>query len=563
MQSGSIEFLFQPQRVQKKRDDNEHDEINLLYKQLHDPVLKIKLIKQRDKYVSFSPLANYEANLDKILSDMVQTKSEPDVINHIYLVSPTVKTLSIGKMLNNQVFIEETGCPKDWSGFNIEYKDRIKYIDMKLFFKYFWNEQLLNVNNNPSKFCKFKLEKYIKNLLSCLNCQSCTDESMIEDISKYIKSRYIHDLDSMISTTLTTFLSENDLGNAFKRYFDWNMLLGVVPFIKRNEKDKKIFQTVKEMNSCFSQAVLKKLLNVYNDIPPISEVAVILCNDQIQFWHLPTQEQLKYFGTCSIRIENKELCLGSTGETLYYAELKVMHLSEKHFQSQTSQPYIVTEVIKDEQIESNETSKETAQNDKQDTLFASLTKTHKTLFDENNPLSNYSKIQEKNQNIKDYLSRVCSEMNDVQDKMNAFLDDISPDNAGNVVDEMVKCGLESYVKKLKPQMDNWERLIRDHLNKFRMHAVKQLAALPKGLYAFQERASELNMNNNIDIDDFMEDLSSSNLSKGLNVPNIAHLDEIDKSEFDLKQMQDKVTQYFDLAIKFMGYLKDAQKLFRN
>ena len=89
------------------------------------------------------------------------------------------------------------------------------------------------------------------------------------------------------------------------------------------------------------------------------------------------------------------------------------------------------------------------------------------------------------QNIKDYLSRVCSEMNDVQDKMNAFLDDISPDNAGNVVDEMVKCGLESYVKKLKPQMDNWERLIRDHLNKFRMHAVKQLAALPKGLYAFQ------------------------------------------------------------------------------
>ena len=560
MQSRHVDFLFKPSCEQKENNDNEVEEMNLLYKQLCDPTLKIKLIKQRDKYVAFSPLANYENHLDKIMSGMVAAKSNPDIINQIYLASPTGKSISIYKMLHNQVCIEETGCPNDWSGFNIEYKDRVKYIDLKMFFKYLWYDQLLNSNTKTSTFCKFKLDKYVRNVLSCLNCQCCSDDLMIERIAEHVKSRYINDLDSMISTTLNDFLSEHDLNTSFKRFLEWNMLLGLVPYRKSSQKDTVNILNAKEMNTCFSQIVLKKLLTICNDIPPVSEVAAFVCNDQIQFWHLPTQEMLQYAGSSSIRIENKELCFGSIGETLFYAELRVKHLSEKHFYSQTPQPYIVTEIVKEDNDELIDTNKKSTAIEKQNTLFTSLTKTQNSVFDENNPLSDYSKIQEKNQTIKDYLSKVCSEMNDIQNKMNIFLDGVSPDDKSNLVDEMVNCGLESYLKKIQPQTDNWERTIREHLNKFRMHAVKQLATLPKGLYEFQERASELNMNNNIDIDDFMEDLSSSNMSKTFKDPNISQLEEINKSEFELKQMQDKVSQYFDLAVKFMGYLKDAQKV---
>jgi hypothetical protein len=144
--------------------------------------------------------------------------------------------------------------------------------------------------------------------------------------------------------------------------------------------------------------------------------------------------------------------------------------------------------------------------------------------------------------------------------MKMFLNDVSPDNHATVADEMVNLGLDSYLKKIKPMMEQWDAKLRDHLNQFRMHAVKQLATLPKSLYEFQERAAELNLNNNIEIEDFMEELSSTNVMKSVQVPNISHLEEIDRSEIDLKQMQDKVNQYFELAAKFMGYLKDAQKV---
>ncbi len=77
--------------------------------------------------------------------------------------------------------------------------------------------------------------------------------------------------------------------------------------------------------------------------------------------------------------------------------------------------------------------------------------------------------------------------------MNMFLDELSPESRSTFVDDMVQEGLESYFKKLKPKLDDWERTVRDHLNKFRLHAVKQLATLPRGLYEYQERAAELNV----------------------------------------------------------------------
>ncbi len=163
--------------------------------------------------------------------------------------------------------------------------------------------------------------------------------------------------------------------------------------------------------------------------------------------------------------------------------------------------------------------------------------------------------------LKEYVSRVTTEMDDLEAKMNMFLDELSPESRSTFVDDMVQEGLESYFKKLKPKLDDWERTVRDHLNKFRLHAVKQLATLPRGLYEYQERAAELNVENNMDVDEFIEELSSTSVARNVSgVPNISTLQEYDQTELDVKQMQEKMSQYFDLATKFMDHLRDAQRV---
>lgn len=543
------------------KEDERRAEDDFLYRHLSDSKLKVNLVKHRDRYVSFSAVAKFEKQLDEILTGYVGNRSDPDEVKQVYLVSPSFKTLSIHKMLHNQVYIQEKGNPKQWSGFNIDFEQRLQYVDVRKFINYLWCDQLLNVTGFGDKVCRFKLEKYVKGILSNLNCLSCTDASMLEKTIEHVKSRYVNELDMVISESLNTFMSLFNLNSVFKLYLEWDMVLGAVPVRQVNLTDTDSLNRVKQTKTCFSTATLHRLLTVCNIIPTIEEVAVILCRDEIECWHLPTKEKLQLFGTCKLRVENKEICLGSVGESLYYAEMKLMHLNEKHFEFLNTPRYVLTEGCKDvSKSETTSTNKTENTDAEQSPLFATLTKSQTALFDENNPLSKYSRIREKNQNMKEYLSRVSSEMDDIQDKMNAFLDHISPSNANTIVDEMVQMGMENYLKKIKPKMEDWERTIRDHLNKFRMHAVKQLAALPKGLYEYQEQAAELNVNNEMDIQDFIDELSSTNVTKNVKVPNISHLEDISKSESELKQMQEKVNQYFDLATKFMSYLRDAQKV---
>ncbi len=65
----------------------------------------------------------------------------------------------------------------------------------------------------------------------------------------------------------------------------------------------------------------------------------------------------------------------------------------------------------------------------------------------------------------------------------------------------------------------------------------------------------------MDVDEFIEELSSTSVARNLNsVPNISTLQEYDQTELDVKQMQEKVSQYFDSATKFMDHLRDAQRV---
>jgi len=544
-----INIDFTPLLNKKENVEQSEDE-RILLKQLNDPSVKINLIKHRDEYCSFSSVSTYERQINHILTKYANAKHDLDSIRDVRLVSPTKKTLAIHKMLHNQVYIQESGAPMQWSGFNLEYNERLQYIDIASFLRYLWYDQLLNYSGTGPAFCKLKLEKYVKGVVANISCTNTRiDDDLVASITKFVQSKYISDLNTTVSRYMNAFLLKHALNEKFRLYLEWCIILGFVPY-KKSEKCKPIIKL--ETFSDLPKIDLQHLFTIANDIPAISDVAIFVVNNTIECWHLPTESQIGFVGCSNIRVENNEICLGTAGESMFYAELKVMHLAERHFECQTSERYILTEIPK------NETAHAVSSEKNDSPLFATLTKAQSALFDENNPLSNFSRIQEKNKHIQDFISRVSYEMNDIQGKMNSFLEDISPDGANTLVDEMVRQGLENYMKNIKPKMDDWERTIRDHLNKFRMQAVKYLSTLPKGLYGLQEKVSELNFNNNMDIDDFMEDIATLNCSKS--VPNISHLQDMERSEIDLKQMQDKVSQYFDLAMRFMGYVKDAQKV---
>ena len=532
---------------------------NLLYDALSNTDVKIKMIKQRDRYSSFSSISNYDTVFDTLLAKCFPKKSDHSLLNNVFIVTPTEKTVAIHKMLYNQVYIQSIDAPKQWSGLNTEYMKRVNNINIETFLKYIWNDQLLNFTDTNVKLCKNKLECYVKNLLSSLNVVKSTriDESVIENVSQFIKERYMTEFEMMISTNIREFSFRNNLSEALSLFIEWDTILGCVPFYKNTDTDSSLFSDVSNTHSCFPTSKLKQLLTVSNVVPPLNEVAVFLVENVLQFWHLPSEKRLQVMGKCNIRIENKELCLGSRGESLYYAELKVMHLAEKHFTYQGSKRYIIVEnTVKKDNSQKSEENKDEA---KTSPLFASLTKLNTSLFDENNPLSDFAQLKEKNDRMKEYLYRVSNDLDDIQYKMDSFLNEISPSNRNSIVDEMVERGLENYLTKIKPKMDDWERTIRDHLNKFRMQAIKQLSSVPKEFYTFQERASELNINNEVEILDFMDEISSTDVSKTMNVPGVSQLDEFNNCEHDIKIMQEKLNHYFELAVKFMGYLKDSQK----
>ena len=539
--SNNADLLFTHPYPEK--EVNESSENELLFKRLCNPNVALKVIKDRDIFVEFSVTSSFEKHLDEILLAKLKKTSTPQ-ISDVYIVSPTRKCLNIYKMLNNIVCIESSGNARMWSGFNVEYEQRQQSIDLKKFLAYLWYDQLLN-HNDGTNVCKFKLEKYVRGILSKLNCLTCPDTSMIERIVEHVQERYISDIESIVSTGVNSFMFQMSVEDDFKIFLEWIMILGAVPYLAYHEIDNQTVKRLHAMNACFSDDILKHILGVRNKIPPICEVAVILCRNELECWHLPTKTKMCLFGRPKIRIENKEICLGTQGESLFYAELQLMHLAEKHLEGQCLPKYIVTEKV----TKSNEEAKEKQKlknNMEEKSLFAALTKT-----------------EDKNKNMLDYISRISTEMDELNARLNLFLDNVSPERTESLVDSLVNQGLESYLQKLKPKMDEWDRTIRDHLNKFRMNAIKHMTTLPTGMYDFQARATELNFNNTMDVEEFMEELSSNNMTRNKGMCNVSDLQEFDKTGEDLKQMQEKIGQYFELATKFMGYLKQQQSVISN
>lgn len=548
-----VDAVFTP--LSKDKESKENDV--LLYDKLSDPVMKLKLIKQRDKYKSFAATADYEKQFDTMMIKLLGDKKDPTLIRNIYILSPTFKSLSIYKMLYNIVNIQGSGCASQWSGFNVEFLERIKSIDIKQFFRYLWCEQLLG----GSKVISCRLHKYVKGILSNLNCFAYHDETMTEKIADHIKSRFRLDLNGILSTSIESFVSKFNLNEQFERLFQWDMILGIVPLISKRKTDLSPLKKIRKEQMCFKTETIKGLLTINNTIPSLSEVAVILNGSKIECWHLPSETCITFTGDTKLRVENSELCFGSKGESLYYAELKVKNLSEKHFTDQGFQRYVLMETSKTDKICNTDSRiSETAE---KNPLFDTLTKAQTSLTDATNPLSSTSLIRDRANNMREYVSRVNSDMNELEYKMSIFLEKLSPSSSDTFVDDMVQRGMQNYFKKIKPEIDESERTIRDSLDKFRMYVVKQLNVLPKGLYEFQERMSDLHFENEMNLDDFIEELSSTEKSKMCKVPNISSLQDIDKTAVDLKQMQEQVTQYCELALKFMNFLKKAQTVILN
>lgn len=130
-----MNFIFTP--LAGKDNDAQEVEVDVLYTRLTDPKIQVKLIKYRDKYCCFSALSNYETQMDEILHNIFKKYKNPKTVQKTYLITPTKKTLEIQKMLNNQVLIEPSNTPLQWSGYNLEYTERVELIDISIFLNIF------------------------------------------------------------------------------------------------------------------------------------------------------------------------------------------------------------------------------------------------------------------------------------------------------------------------------------------------------------------------------------------------------------------------------------------
>lgn len=281
-----MNFIFTP--LAGKDNDAQEVEVDVLYTRLTDPKIQVKLIKYRDKYCCFSALSNYETQMDEILHNIFKKYKNPKAVQKTYLITPTKKTLEIQKMLNNQVLIEPSNTPLQWSGYNLEYTERVELIDISIFFKYLWCDQLLNYTGTGIHFCKHKLQKYVKYVLSTIECSSSSYRTNIESIVEFVRTRYVNDLNSIISLNLNEFLSNFDMNSMFRLFLEWHMTLGIVPFFERKHNETL---DVQDIHSMFSSETLQPLLTIQNEIPPMSDVSVILIDDKIECWHLPSKKK--------------------------------------------------------------------------------------------------------------------------------------------------------------------------------------------------------------------------------------------------------------------------------
>ncbi len=174
------------------------------------------------------------------------------------------------------------------------------------------------------------------------------------------------------------------------------MIVGAVPYQKRVETDSATWNRIKRGSSLFGSTSIKELLTTRNRIPAFSEVCIVLKGGEAEFYHLPSKERLDLLGTCEFRVENHEICIGSKGESLLYAELNMRRLTDMHYRSQcqSMQRYVLVEQQRDERHKYADAGKQQSDDD-QSPLFQTLTKTQTQVFDENNPLSISSRMHDR------------------------------------------------------------------------------------------------------------------------------------------------------------------------
>ena len=91
-----------------------------LYNLLCEPSVQLRLIKRRDNFSQVTSTSNFEPEFDYMMEKLL-TKKQPESIQEIFIIHPTVKSVNIYKMLYNMITIPGSGVPNNWSGYNVEY----------------------------------------------------------------------------------------------------------------------------------------------------------------------------------------------------------------------------------------------------------------------------------------------------------------------------------------------------------------------------------------------------------------------------------------------------------
>ncbi|MES9879328.1 MAG: hypothetical protein ABW185_00410 [Sedimenticola sp.] len=181
------------------------------------PGVKLQLIKQRDRYASVSAASNHEREVDEIMTSDIG--DDPSFINQVHLVSPTFKTISIHKMLNDVLRVPETGNADRWSVFHSEYAWRLQHVNICTFLKYLWYEQLLNQSGmvRPT-ICKSRLDRYARGILSNLDTTSCRDPVDLANIVNHIAYRFRDDIEAIVTSSVDAFTDRYELREAFRLF---------------------------------------------------------------------------------------------------------------------------------------------------------------------------------------------------------------------------------------------------------------------------------------------------------------------------------------------------------
>ena len=152
-----------------------------LYNLLCEPSVQLRMIKRRDNFSQVTSTSNFEPEFDYMMEKLL-TKKQPESIQEIFIIHPTVKSVNIYKMLYNMITIPGSGVPNNWSGYNVEYLQRIDYIDIRTFCRYLWYDQFLNAKTFvKTEICKNKFEQYVNNSISQLCSAIDPNDIIIRD----------------------------------------------------------------------------------------------------------------------------------------------------------------------------------------------------------------------------------------------------------------------------------------------------------------------------------------------------------------------------------------------